>query len=225
MKNLVIFDFDGTLVDTIADAGICFNKALDFYGFKTYDLEDYGKVVGGNLETIFSKLLDKKNRTEENIKKLKDKYREIYLSYDKPNTKPFEGILELLLNLNEQGVMLAINTNKAQNLTESLCQKFFSEISFVDVIGYAEEKTCKPDPSGILEIIKKAKTTPENTLYVGDGKTDIETATESITTVAVSSRGKCPNADFTPKNSPSRIYSVTGAPVSTSVLVRKTIPF
>ncbi len=179
MKKLVIFDFDGTLVDTITDAGICFNKALDFYGFKTYDLEDYGKVVGGNLETIFSKLLDKKNRTEENIKKLKDKYREIYLSYDKPNTKPFEGILELLLNLNEQGVMLAINTNKAQNLTESLCQKFFSEISFVDVIGYAEERPCKPDPSGILEIIKKAKTTLENTLYVGDGKTDIETATNA----------------------------------------------
>ena len=72
MKNLVIFDFDGTLVDTITDAGICFNKALDFYGFKTYDLEDYGKVVGGNLETIFSKLLDKKDQTKENIKKLKE---------------------------------------------------------------------------------------------------------------------------------------------------------
>ena len=71
MKKLVIFDLDGTLIDTIIDAGRCFNKVLEQFGFKTYPLEQYNCLVGGNLEVIFSKLLEEQYRTEEIIAKLK----------------------------------------------------------------------------------------------------------------------------------------------------------
>ena len=74
MKKLVIFDLDGTLIDTLMDAGRCFNKVLEQFGFKTYPLEQYNCLVGGNLEVIFSKLLEEQDRTEEIISKLKNKY-------------------------------------------------------------------------------------------------------------------------------------------------------
>ena len=70
MKKLVIFDLDGTLIDTIKDAGRCFKKTLEYFGFSTQRLKRFDCMVGGDLELIFSSLLEEKNRTAENISKL-----------------------------------------------------------------------------------------------------------------------------------------------------------
>ena len=74
MKKLCIFDFDGTLVNTITDVAICFNQALKKFGFKEYPLNDYKDFVGGNLETVVSRLLNKENRNEKNIENVKKAY-------------------------------------------------------------------------------------------------------------------------------------------------------
>lgn len=176
MKKLAIFDFDGTLVDTITDVGHCFNKTLEYFGFKPFPLEQYGKVVGGNLEVIFSKLLDENDRTEENILKLKEKYREVYSLDEKPNTKPFEGVIGVLEKLTSHGVLIAINTNKAQVLTEQLCEKLFKKINFVDVIGYCDDRPCKPDPCAVNKLMSANNVDASGTVYIGDGLTDIKTA-------------------------------------------------
>lgn len=175
-KKLVIFDFDGTLVDTIIDAGRCFNKALECFGFRTYPVEQYGQIVGGNLDVIFSKLLDKQHQTEENLSKLKAKYREIYASDEKPNTKPFNGILSVLERLTQAGVSIAINTNKAQVLVDDLCAKVFPTVKFIAVCGYSDGVPSKPDPYAVNEIMKACNVNKGETVYVGDGLTDVKTA-------------------------------------------------
>ena len=176
MKKLLIFDFDGTLVDTITDAALCFNRALERYGFEPYPVSDYGRVVGGNLDVIFSKLLKEENRTEENIEKLKNSYREIYLNDNKPNTVPFDGITTLLELLKSKGCYIAINTNKAQPLVEDLCHKIFPSINFDGIVGFVEGYPSKPNPYGVNKLMSENKVTKEQTIYIGDGKTDIETA-------------------------------------------------
>lgn len=175
-KRLAFFDFDGTLVDTIVDAGRCFNKALEYFGFDPYPLDQYGKVVGGNLEIIFSKLLSPKDRTEENILKLKEKYKEIYAEDKKPSTKPFNGITEVLKYLNENEVLIAISTNKAQILTEQLTDKLFPEIDFLSILGYCDERPSKPDPTAIEELMIANGIEKDEVVFIGDGLTDIKTA-------------------------------------------------
>lgn len=176
MKKLAIFDFDGTLVDTIIDAGRCFNKALEYFGFKSLPLDQYGSVVGGNLEVIFSRLLEPRDRTDENISKLKNKYKEIYSQDEKPNTKPFAGIIDVLKDLNKMGVLIAINTNKAQVLTEQLSNKLFNEIEFLEILGYCDERPSKPDPTAINSLMVSNGIAPSEVVYIGDGLTDIKTA-------------------------------------------------
>ncbi len=175
-KKLIIFDFDGTLVDTIIDAGRCFNKALECFGFKTYPVEDYGNIVGGNLDVIFSKLLDQQYQTAENIANLKAKYRAIYSLDEKPHTKPFDGIVDALRKLNQDGISIAINTNKAQILVDELCKKEFPDIKFAAVFGYHDGIPSKPDPYAVNEIMKLCNVSASETIYVGDGLTDVKTA-------------------------------------------------
>lgn len=176
MKKLVIFDLDGTLIDTIIDAGRCFNKVLEYFGLKTYPIEKYKCLVGGNLEVIFANLLEEKYRTPEVISKLKNKYREIYFLDPKPNTKPFNGVIEVLKKLNEDNVLVAINTNKSQVLAEKLCENMFSGINFCGIFGYTEERPSKPDPYAVNELIRRNKVSPSETIYVGDSITDIQTS-------------------------------------------------
>ncbi|HMM06114.1 MAG TPA: HAD family hydrolase [Clostridiales bacterium] len=175
-KKLYIFDFDGTLVDTITDVAICFNAALAQFGFPIHDLALYKHFVGGNLETVVARLLPPHEMTEENITKVKTVYRELYLASDKPNTAPFSGITEVLLQLQKNQKKLTIHTNKAQQLTDALCQRFFGQIDFLAVVGYDPLYPSKPDPWGVRYLMEKARVTAEETLYIGDGLTDVLTA-------------------------------------------------
>lgn len=175
-KKLVIFDFDGTLVDTITDVGICFNEALLRCGFPTHPIEMYTHFVGGNLETVVSRLLPRECISDENIDNVKTIYRELYLSSCKPNTKPFSGIVDLLYTLQNSGVKVAIHTNKAQLLVDDLCERFFKQISFVGIWGYNPNFPSKPDAFGVNQIMEKASVLPSESVYVGDGLTDVLTS-------------------------------------------------
>ena len=176
MKKLLIFDCDGTLVDTIQDVAICFNGALEHFGFPTYPIQDYGRIVGGNLETIVSRLLPEDARTVENIDNVKTKYRALYSASDKPNTKPFAGIVEALDILKAEGFVLSINTNKGQALTDVLIEKVFKKDLFTSVVGYEESRPSKPDPYGVDMICRECGLSRSDAVYIGDGRSDVNTA-------------------------------------------------
>lgn len=176
MKKLVIFDFDGTLVDTITDVGICFNEALRQNGLPQHPLERFGSFAGGNLETVVSKMLQPGQVTEENITRVKTVYRGLYLDSDKPNTKPYPGIMPLLDELKKNGFLLAVNSNKGQALLDDMVGKMFPAGFFDAVVGYQEERPSKPDPYGVELICRVCGCTLADAVYVGDGKSDLDTA-------------------------------------------------
>ena len=179
MLKLVIFDFDGTLVDTIQDVAICFNEALRFYGFPEWTLDDMCTLIGGDLETIVSKLLPKNEVSRTNIDNVKAKYRELYLAYDKPNSLPYPGIMDMLNELKQKNIKIAVNSNKGQMLLDNMVSKIFGHAFFDCVVGYSEERPSKPDPFGVELILKETNIEREMAIYVGDGASDIKTAYNS----------------------------------------------
>lgn len=176
MEKLIIWDFDGTLVDTITDVALCFNQALKCHGFPQHPLKAFDRFVGGNLETVVSRMLPPDACTAENIDKVKLTYRNLYLHSDKSHTIPYPGIESLVSELKSRNCKQAINSNKGQLLLEDLSGKLFPKGTFDAVVGYEEGFPNKPDPSGVLRICEICGCDPEQAVYVGDGETDVKTA-------------------------------------------------
>lgn len=175
MKKLVIFDFDGTLFDSLDDVVICFNRTLEIHGFPTLTREEYLDVVGGNIDEMVSLILKDQN-THENIEIVKETYEKIYSASPKVNTLPFPKTHELLKALQEKGFSLAINSNRSNNSLKYYADKCFSDIDFVAIEGHNPSYPSKPSPCGVKRIIRKLKVTKDETIYVGDSITDIKTA-------------------------------------------------
>lgn len=176
MKKLVILDFDGTAVDTITDVSLCFNEALRLNHFPQHPLKAFDRFVGGNLETVVSRMLPPEQVTEANITRVKTIYRELYLASSKPNTQPYPGVRELLDDLKAMNVMVAINSNKGQALLDDMVEKMFPPHYFITVVGYQESFPPKPDPYGVNLIIQACNSSEIDAIYIGDGRSDIETA-------------------------------------------------
>lgn len=175
MKKLAILDFDGTIMDTVNDVVICFNRALTQYGFPTLTREEYIGRLGGDIDDIVALALQDKN-TPENIEKVKKTYLDIYYSSAKENSVPFPKTLETLRKLEDMGVVLAINSNRFTDSIESFAERFLSEFSFLSIKGHDYDYPSKPDPTAVLDIIEMAGLDPDEVLYVGDSDTDIRTA-------------------------------------------------
>lgn len=174
--KLAIFDFDGTLVDTLTDVALTFNAVLEGFGYPTHPVEDYERFVGGNLEQVIGRMLPKDRCGEADITRVKEAYRLAYATAKKPNTRPYPGIRAHLEALKNMEVRLAINTNKAQALIEPMAAQHFGDIPFVGICGYREDFPPKPAPDGVFELMGLAGANAEETVYIGDGESDILTA-------------------------------------------------
>ena len=176
MRDLIIFDCDGTLVDTVTDVARCFNMALATCGFSQHPIEEYSKFVGGDLETVVSKLLPSDSNSSDNINRVKCVYRHIYAEDSKPNTVPFDGMADLLRRLKLHNILLAVNSNKAQVLTEDVIHKNFPKNLFDSIVAYDEHRPSKPDSYGVKMICSQCGRKLDSAIYVGDGRSDILTA-------------------------------------------------
>lgn len=175
MRKLAIFDFDGTLFDSVCDVVICFNKTLEYYGFDTLTLEEYLDRLGGNIDEIVSLIL-KDNNTAENIELVKSTYGKLYSESSKDNTRPFAGAHEVLKTLQDKGIILAINSNRSNDSIKMYVDKFFSDIDFQAIEGHNPEYPSKPSPCAVKRMMGKFDITNDETIYIGDSITDIKTA-------------------------------------------------
>jgi phosphoglycolate phosphatase len=178
MKRLAIFDFDGTLFDSVWDVVICFNRTLEILDFPTLTHEEYLDRLGGNIDEIVSLILNDNNTTE-NIELVKDTYGKLYSASPKENTRPFDNVHEVLKSLQEKGVLLAINSNRSTESILNYVDKFFKDIDFQAIEGHDPDYPSKPSPYGVEKIRSKSKVTKEETIYIGDSMTDIKTAQNS----------------------------------------------
>lgn len=176
MKSLLIFDLDGTLLDTIGDLATSTNYALTLCGFPTHETPAYRFFIGNGINNLFEKALPEGSKTPENILMVRQLFLEYYGAHNSELTVPYSGITELLQSLQNKGIKLAVASNKYHKATEILIQHFFPEIRFTAVFGQREGVPTKPDPTIIQDILSITKVDKNEVLYIGDSGVDMQTA-------------------------------------------------
>lgn len=172
--NLAIFDLDGTLLNTLEDLADSVNIALEAGGFPIRSIDEIREFIGSGVSELIRLSLPENtdaNTFEQTLRLFKGNY----LNNMKKKTKPYDGIIELLTVLKSWGVKTAVVSNKFEAGTKELCAHFFRGL--IDTaMGDSGEYKRKPDPSGMLAVIKSLGEKPEKVLYIADSLIDIETA-------------------------------------------------
>ena len=186
----IIFDLDGTLLNTIDDLGYACNYALEQTGYPTHKIEDYPRMVGNGINNLIRRSLPESERSEENILRVRAHFVPYYNNHNCDYTRPYEGIPELLAALKAQGHQLAVASNKYQAATEKIVNHFFLGI-FDVILGEREGIERKPNPQIVYDIVESQKSKVESSqiLYIGDSLVDKETAKNANTPFVACSWG------------------------------------
>lgn len=172
MNKAVIFDLDGTLLDTLDDIADSMNGMLNEFGYKPIDRERVRAIIGSGAKKLIADALPEKV-SDEKLVKILETYNRIYNASGSPKTKLFSGIKEVVTELKKRGYKLAVLSNKPQHSTDKVAEKYLSGLGFDFIGGQSEKIKCKPDPSGALYVLNKLGVKPENAYLVGDGETDV----------------------------------------------------
>lgn len=184
--KLIIFDLDGTLLDTLEDLAESVNYALHEFGYQEHLMEDYRYMVGDGITKLIERALPEEARTEDIVSRVKAGFVSHYRSHKTDRTRPYPGIPELLEKLKHAGIVMAVASNKFQEATHDLIHHYFGDQLFQVVLGQREGIPAKPDPSIVEEILAVTCVEKKDTLYVGDSCTDIQTAVRAgVTPVGV----------------------------------------
>ena len=171
----IIFDLDGTLVNSLEDISDAMNTVLTNLNYPTHTYDTYQYFIGSGLRNLVSKALPASNNSEDQIETCFDcmitEYREICTL----KTKPYEGIIELLDNLASKNIKLAVFSNKADELTKKIAAEIFPDC-FDAAVGLSTEELKKPNPFKAIEISKNWNLKTEEILFVGDSDIDMQTA-------------------------------------------------
>ncbi|MBE7015858.1 MAG: HAD family hydrolase [Ruminococcaceae bacterium] len=187
MIKLCIFDLDGTLTNTLPAISHFGNTALKENGFLEIEMERYKKLVGDGRDLLIHRMLNESgNDSEENFLKVAKSYDMAYENNPLYKTAPYDGIPELLADLNSKGIGLAVLSNKPDNVVQDVVKLFFGEV-FSVVFGHLPQNKIKPDPQTALMICEKYGISPEETVFIGDTNVDINTGKNAgMKTVGVS---------------------------------------
>lgn len=176
MKRLIIFDLDGTLLNTIADLANSTNYALGQLGINAHPLESFNTFVGNGIRKLFERALPVTVRTPEMVEKVRSLFIPHYDIHNIDKTTIYPGITELLTTLQDRGIKIAVASNKYQKASEKLMKHYFPNIQFCGILGQREGIPVKPDACIVNEILKIAGVPAEKALYVGDSGVDMQTA-------------------------------------------------
>ncbi len=176
MKKLVIFDLDGTLLNTIEDLGQAANYALERNGYATHSMASYPYFVGNGVRRLVTRVLPEDARDDENVDRVLGDFMKYYDEHCIDYTKPYSGMPELLQDLRDMGVMMAVASNKYQQAVSKIIPHYFPDINFIAIEGQKDGVNVKPDPSIVFSILAQARVPKADALYIGDSGVDMETA-------------------------------------------------
>ena len=175
--KVVLFDLDGTLLDTLDDLGAAVNSALSKRGLPLHDRASYQMKVGHGIRDLVTKSLPEEMRGDTVfIDECLADFKAYYTTHIDIHTRPYPGMPELLLKLHQNGVALAVASNKFQEGTEHLVREFFPDVPFVAILGNRPGAPLKPDPRIVQDVLRAAGVAPEEAVLVGDSGTDMQTA-------------------------------------------------
>ncbi|MEG1611254.1 MAG: HAD-IA family hydrolase [Alistipes sp.] len=176
MTKLVIFDLDGTLLNTIGDLAVSCNSVLAVRGLPQHSYEEYCSFVGNGILRLVERALPEPLRTSYTVAAVRQDFVKHYTAHIDTYTKPYEGIIELLEALSARGISVAVASNKFQAGTEKLIHRFFPSTEFTAILGQREGVALKPDPAIVEEILRTTGTQAAEALYIGDSGIDMQTA-------------------------------------------------
>jgi phosphoglycolate phosphatase len=185
MIKCVIFDLDGTLINTLEDLMDATNEVMAEKGYPTHGLEATQSMVGRGGYTMLNQALPEGKNSHEETLDAFEKFKVYYKRRLTNKTRPYAGIEDLLTVLENRGIQFAVHTNKPQEAASIIVGELFPDRPFVDVVGYRSEETKKPDPHYTLEIAEKAGLKPEECLFVGDSLVDFNTGKNAGMKVAL----------------------------------------
>ena len=186
--RLVIFDLDGTLLDTVADLGDAVNHALGKRGFPLHTREEYVRKVGHGVRNLVTVSLPEELQSNETlIDECLADFKSWYTTHIDVLTRPYPGMQQLLRDLHARNVKLAVASNKFQSGTEYLVNRFFGKVPFVAILGNREGYPLNPEPEIVEECLRSAGVQRIEAVMVGDSLTDMATAANGgIPAIAVS---------------------------------------
>ncbi|MCD8357252.1 MAG: HAD-IIIA family hydrolase [Clostridia bacterium] len=184
MKNAVIFDLDGTLLNTLGDLRGAVNYALSLRRLPPRSTDEVRRFVGNGVRNLMRRALPAGTEDTEIDAALAD-FKQYYAEHIRDSTVPYDGIPELLVILRKRGIKIGVLSNKIDSATQELIHHFFR--GKVDVVfGEHEDVPRKPDPTSCKIVMEKLGRKPEEVLYVGDSGTDMKTAKNAgLTAVGV----------------------------------------
>jgi len=195
-KKLIIFDLDGTVINTIADLAQSTNHALKALGYPTHPEEAYKFMVGNGINKLFERALPESDKFPENVLRVRALFIPYYNEHNTDKSTPYPGIVELLHTLQDKGYRLAIASNKYREATLKIIPHYFPDIHFCAIEGQHEARPAKPDPQIVFDIIAQAAVNLEEVLYVGDSAVDMNTALNAGVTACGVTWGFRPRAEL-----------------------------
>ena len=172
---ILIFDLDGTLLNTIDDLGYACNYALAQTGFPTHPIEAYPAMVGNGISNLIRRALPEAERNDETVARLREFFVPYYNEHNCDQTHPYDGIPQLLSTLRAKGHTLAVASNKYQAATEKIVRHFFPD-TFDCILGERDGIPRKPDPQIVADILSAVASKASLPLYIGDSLVDRDTA-------------------------------------------------
>lgn len=172
----VIFDLDGTLVDSIEDLADSMNKILSEHGLPVHKVDSYYGFVGMGLKRLVFNALPESHRMDSVVEDFLFKMKNSYNNNITNKTKPYDGINELLGSLLKNGIKISVLSNKADELTKKVVFDIFSDYRFEYVLGPISDELRKPNPENALLIIRNLDILPSESIFVGDTSIDMITA-------------------------------------------------
>lgn len=172
----VIFDLDGTLLNTVEDLAYAMNKVLSFHNLPTHETQRYNEFIGYGLMQLVINATPSTNHKQVLIDMYLEQLIEEYRKCLNTKTRPYDGIHELLATLNQKNIPISILSNKSHQFMDEVINTYFKEHKFEYVFGARVNTPTKPDPYSAIEISQLLNIAPESIIFVGDSDIDIKTA-------------------------------------------------